>query len=75
MPDPLSRLQLARDEINKTFGVGFAEKHPEVQHNETDGERLCGYTGPTGFYRLKRAKYLVCNMYDATLKMIAAAKV
>jgi hypothetical protein len=30
MPDPLSRLQMARDEINKTFGVGFAEKHPEV---------------------------------------------
>jgi len=23
-------LQLARDEINKTFGVGFAEQHPEV---------------------------------------------
>ena len=34
-----------------------------------------GYTGPTGFYRLKRAKYLVCNMYDATLKIIAVAKV
>ena len=28
--DPVSRLQLARDEINKTFGVGFAEQHPEV---------------------------------------------
>jgi hypothetical protein len=28
------------------------------------------------FYRLKRAKYLVCNViYDATLKIIAAAKV
>jgi hypothetical protein len=27
---PVSRLQLARDEINKTFGVGFAEQHPEV---------------------------------------------
>ena len=30
MPDPLSRLQLAHDEINKTFGVGFAEQHPEL---------------------------------------------
>jgi hypothetical protein len=28
------------------------------------------------FYRLKRAKYLVCNnIYDATLKIIAMAKV
>jgi hypothetical protein len=30
MPDPVSRLQLARDEINRIFGVGFAEQHPEV---------------------------------------------
>ena len=30
MPDPLSRLQMARDEINKTFGPNFAEQHPEV---------------------------------------------
>jgi hypothetical protein len=30
MPEPLSRLQLARDEINKTFGPDFAEQHPEV---------------------------------------------
>ena len=30
---------------------------------------------PTGFYRLKRAKYLVCNIYDATLKIIAVAKI
>jgi hypothetical protein len=29
MPDPFS-LQMARDEINKTFGAGFAEQHPEV---------------------------------------------
>jgi hypothetical protein len=28
--DPVSRLQLARDEINRIFGVGFAEQHPEV---------------------------------------------
>ena len=28
------------------------------------------------FYRLKRAKYLVCTIiYDATLKIIAVAKV
>jgi hypothetical protein len=27
------------------------------------------------FYALKRAKYLVCNMTDATPKVIAAAKV
>jgi hypothetical protein len=30
MPDALDRLQMARDEINKTFGAGFAENHPEV---------------------------------------------
>ena len=30
MSDPIGRLQLARDEIDKTFGAGFAEKHPEV---------------------------------------------
>jgi hypothetical protein len=30
VPDPLSRLQMARDEINKTFGPNFAEQHPEV---------------------------------------------
>ena len=30
MPDPLSRLQMAHDEINKTFGPSFAEQHPEV---------------------------------------------
>ena len=30
MADPISRLQLARQEIDKTFGVGFAEQHPEV---------------------------------------------
>jgi hypothetical protein len=29
----------------------------------------------TGFYRLKRTKYLVCNIYDTTLKIIAVAKV
>jgi hypothetical protein len=29
----------------------------------------------SAFYRLKRAKYLVCNIYDATLKIIAVAKV
>ena len=34
-----------------------------------------GYTGPSGFYRLKRSKYLVFNMYDATLKIIAVQKV
>jgi hypothetical protein len=33
------------------------------------------HTGPTGFYRLKRFKYFVCNIYDATLKIIAVAKV
>ena len=30
MPEPPSRLQLARDEINKTFGPNFAEQHPEL---------------------------------------------
>jgi hypothetical protein len=28
--DPISRLQLAQQEIDKTFGVGFAEQHPEI---------------------------------------------
>jgi predicted dinucleotide-binding enzyme len=27
------------------------------------------------FYRLKRAKYLVCNIYDATLKIVAVANI
>jgi hypothetical protein len=30
MPDPLSRLQMARDEINKSFGPNFAEQHPKL---------------------------------------------
>jgi hypothetical protein len=30
MPDPISRLQLVRDEVDKAFGAGFAEKHPEL---------------------------------------------
>ena len=30
MPDSISRLQLVRDEIDKAFGAGFAEKHPEL---------------------------------------------
>ena len=28
MPDPISRLQLVRDEVDKAFGAGFADKHP-----------------------------------------------
>jgi len=30
MPDPISRLELAKTEIDKTFGDGFAAAHPEV---------------------------------------------
>jgi hypothetical protein len=30
MSDPISRLQLAQQEIDKTFGAGFAREHPEV---------------------------------------------
>jgi hypothetical protein len=30
MPDPLSRLQMARDEINKIFGPNVAEQHFEL---------------------------------------------
>ena len=30
MSDPISRLQLAAAEIDKTFGAGFAREHPEV---------------------------------------------
>jgi hypothetical protein len=30
MSDPVSRLQLVQQEIDKTFGSGFAHAHPEV---------------------------------------------
>jgi hypothetical protein len=30
MPDPISRLQLVRDEVDKAFGAGFAASHPDV---------------------------------------------
>jgi hypothetical protein len=30
MPDPVSRLQLAREEIDKLFGDGYAPAHPEL---------------------------------------------
>ena len=30
MPDPVSRLQLAQAEIDKTFGSNYAREHPEV---------------------------------------------
>jgi hypothetical protein len=30
MPDPISRLQMAHDEIDKTFGAGYAQQHPEL---------------------------------------------
>jgi hypothetical protein len=30
MPDPISRLQLARDEIDRTFGSNYAREHPEL---------------------------------------------
>src|SRR5262249_21056616 len=30
MADPLSRLQFARDEIDRVFGSGYAAAHPEV---------------------------------------------
>jgi hypothetical protein len=28
--DPISRLQLARNEIDRVFGAGYAAQHPEV---------------------------------------------
>jgi hypothetical protein len=28
--DPISRLQFARDEIDRVFGTGYAAAHPEV---------------------------------------------
>jgi hypothetical protein len=28
--DPISRLQFARDEIDRVFGAGYAAAHPEV---------------------------------------------
>jgi hypothetical protein len=37
--------------------------------------RAADRTSGGQFYRLKRFKYLVCNIYDATLKIIAVAKV
>ena len=30
MSDPVSRLRLARDELDATFGSNFAREHPEV---------------------------------------------
>ena len=35
----------------------------------------CSLTALWAFYALKRAKYLVCNITDATPKVIAVAKV
>lgn len=30
MPDPISRLQFARNEVDRVFGAGYAAAHPEV---------------------------------------------
>jgi hypothetical protein len=30
MPDPVSRLAMVRQEIDRTFGEGFAAAHPEL---------------------------------------------
>ena len=30
MPDPVSRLEFAREEIDRVFGSGHAREHPEV---------------------------------------------
>lgn len=30
MPDPISRLAFARDEIDRVFGDGYAASHPDV---------------------------------------------
>jgi len=30
MSDPISRLQFARDEIDRVFGAGYAAAHPDV---------------------------------------------
>lgn len=30
MPDPISRLQFARDEIDRVLGPGTAQRHPEL---------------------------------------------
>jgi hypothetical protein len=30
MSDPISRLEFARDEIDRVFGVGYAAAHPDV---------------------------------------------
>jgi hypothetical protein len=30
MPDPVSRLRFCRDEIDKTFGAGFAQANPNL---------------------------------------------
>ena len=30
MPDPVSRLEMVRQEVDRTFGVGFAAQHPEL---------------------------------------------
>jgi hypothetical protein len=30
MPDPIARLQFAREEIDRVFGEGYATSHPDV---------------------------------------------
>jgi hypothetical protein len=30
MPDPISRLQLAQQEIDRVLGSGYAQRHPEL---------------------------------------------
>jgi hypothetical protein len=70
-------------------GLKAARKEPRLNRfhrRHGDGTRqesqmidlICAWcdVDARGFYRLKRAKYLVCNIiYDATMKIIAVAKV
>jgi hypothetical protein len=58
---------LCRNDLDFVFALD-----PKI---ETKTSWMSGHTCPTGFYRLKRAKYLVFKIYDATLKIIAVAKV
>ena len=70
--DPIpNTAEIASMPTQKTAPV-LAQDYANYRHEARWAVR---HTGPTGFYRLKRFKYFVCNIYDATLKIIAVAKV
>lgn len=67
MPDPLSRLELARSEMDRIFGRGYSRDHPE-SHSSCDAlgqhgsRRAYRRTGDQDFCRRADA----CRGGDAT---------